>query len=83
MLGNEMKVPEPDVPVRPVDRVRALQGEGPEEGLRAGLLPRVLQLERLPLQPPAGDERSRAVDAIDSIRGKFNAMLPQCKSVRD
>lgn len=49
------QVLKPDVPLRPVHRVRARQGQGKEEGARAGLLRGLLLLERLPLQPPAGE----------------------------
>lgn len=49
------KVRKPDVPVRPVHRVRARQGQGEEEGARARLIRDLLLLERLPLQPPAGE----------------------------
>lgn len=45
---------EPDVPIHPVDRVRARQGQGEEEGARDRLVRRLLLLERLPLQPSAG-----------------------------
>ncbi len=45
---------EPDVPVRPVDRLRAGQGPGEEESTRARVVLGVLLLERLPLQPSAG-----------------------------
>lgn len=51
------KVPEPDIPVHPVDRVRARQGQGEEEGARARVVRRLLLLERLPLQPSAGDNK--------------------------
>lgn len=49
------KVRKPDVPIRPVHRVRARQGQGEEAGARAGLIRGLLLLERLPLQPSAGE----------------------------
>ncbi|CAM9166192.1 unnamed protein product, partial [Ectocarpus sp. 12 AP-2014] len=47
-------VREPNLPVRPVHRVRSRQGQGQEEGARAALVRCLLLLERLPLQPLGG-----------------------------
>lgn len=66
------KVREPDLFIRAVDRVRARQGAGQEEGARARLVRNLLLLERLPLQPPAGEGPNRL--EYDSRRGGWGGV---------